>query len=659
MTAKTDLQKQIQGLQEQAFHCKKDSKKLELEFEIDRIARTVIEAPLMLDDRHAMLTDLLRIRAQLVHHFLVNGIKDTCLFLNPIQNIPPSPLCPAYNKMAFPTISTYHKIGSNIACFRLDPKALEHVPKAVLEKTSSLEGKEVDLLWTAIDGRFYDQRSRSLNHSSHAWAHRHALPGPEKILVQGKELNHPDSNTSFDVNMGIFPEVGLEKSHELGAIAFDHLSPMNVHVHARSKIKAPNSGDMLYSPDNAHFRVILGSPFSIDWSVMQKDQRIAITKRLIIFDYDHPICKALLQTIRDCDSLETHLQRLTNVPSAIEKTFAPVIKAFEDDNPDAMKLFHELPPAFQYGVYREAWVSFDSPYGIHGDFGRASFEKDGNLDVKYHCNNVRRAEAVHRLSTRLEHLLVESQFDLLFRSQSLVKGDNVLTMMKCAQLFYKEPKQALVEFGNLPKHEQEAIYFAYWEIKGCPRIDGFSTNRFHNEGKHEAKQKAQAVLLAASRQPHLFTKPIIEKIATDELEEKTDLNPIQDVNVPHLVQQENNEDQLSSLETSDNLYDTPSPALKKDEAIADCEIPLQERVSSEIMNLVFDSGFQSLDYSTKATRVNKILSPLEKNLRDTIYNSVYHNSRDPGKGGPSWGELHIADDLEVLVNSIQEAFGTT
>src|SRR5256885_13007092 len=49
------------------------------------------------------------------------------------SNIPPSPLCPAYNKMTFPTISTYHDIGWNICSMRLDPKALEFVPAAVLE----------------------------------------------------------------------------------------------------------------------------------------------------------------------------------------------------------------------------------------------------------------------------------------------------------------------------------------------------------------------------------------------------------------------------------------------------------------------------------------------------------------------------------------------
>jgi hypothetical protein len=86
--------------------------------------------------------------------------------------------------MSFPTISTYHTIANNIACIRLDPKALEYIPKAVLEKAGPLEGKEIDLLWTAIDGRFYLFGNRHfLNHSAHPWAHLHALPGPEKILA--------------------------------------------------------------------------------------------------------------------------------------------------------------------------------------------------------------------------------------------------------------------------------------------------------------------------------------------------------------------------------------------------------------------------------------------------------------------------------------------
>jgi hypothetical protein len=458
--------------------------------------------------------------------------------------------------------------------------------------------------------------------------------------------------------MGIFPEIGLEKSQQLGAIAINHISPMNVHVHAREGLKVVKSGDMLYSPDNAHFHVTPGSPFSMDWSVMQKDHRIAITKRLVIFDYDHPICSALLHSIRNCNCLGTHLERLTLARTAIEKTFFPLIKAFENDSPNAMETFHQLPLAFQHGIYREAWVAFDSPQGVHRDFGRASFEKDNSLDLKYHCDHQKSAEAIRRFSARLEQLLVGSQFDLLFQSQSLVKGDNILTMMKCAHLFYQTPKEAMSAFGQLPQQQQEAVHFAFWELNGCQRIHNFSTERFplNTEYKHEIKSKVQAILLAASRQPHQFLRPIVENSAPLPREDSTHdiLTLIEEIDELTLLEKSNKDPDILNRH-SDDFQILPSPEQEQQDTI---EIPIQaqfseQQVSERITDLVFNPKFQSLDNSKKAALVNGILSDLGDELKNRIYGKVFQNSQDPQKGGKSWGELHVADDLDVLINSVQ------
>jgi hypothetical protein len=638
MTAKITIQQQIQILQQQIFLLpgnKNEAEKIELEMEIDRIARSLIEAPMASEERREMLTELLRLRARFVQHIPVKGIIDSCLFLNLIQQVPPpSPLCPAYNKMAFPTISTYHQIGSNISCMRLDPKALEYVPKNVLDQVGPLEGKEIDLLWTAIDGRFYSF-NRSLNHCTHSWAHRHALPGPEK---------NPDSNISFDVNMGIFPEVGFEQAHEPGAIAVGHISPMKVHVHAKENLQKINSEDMLYSPDNAHFRAIPGSPLGIDWSVTQKDNRVAITKRVVIFDYDHPICAALIASIRNCDCLDTHLQRLFAASEEVKNTFAPVIDRFKNDHPDAMQHFHRLPLAFQCGVFRETWVSFGSLCGIHGDFGRASFEKDPSLNEQFHCDHRRCAEAIRRFSDRMEHLLVQSQFDLLFQSQTLVKGDNVLTMMKCAQLFCQDPKQGLIAFGNLPDEEQEATRFAFWELNGCPRIANYSTEHFPLKCYDDKalKLKIDAIRLAASRQSHRFEKPLIENSAPNAFEVRS--------NLP-----------TENLGSSDKSEDSISPLLEELHIEAagrvDSDVSIADKIQGQLMDLVFDDTFQSLENWIKAEHVNQLFSSLEKTVRERIYGRVYENSRDRNKGGGYWGEKHVADDLEVLIHSFNEGLG--
>jgi hypothetical protein len=283
---------------------------------------------------------------------------------------------------------------------------------------------------------------------------------------------------------------------------------MNVHVHAEGQ-----STEMLYSPDNAHFCAIPGSPFAIDWSVTQKDKRVALTKRLVLFDYTHPICAALIQSIRNCPSLDTHLQRLRDVSSKIEDTFANVIQLLVANDPGAMEAFHKLPSAFQYGIYRETWKLFDSPHGIHGDFGRASFECDQTLNSKYHCDNTHCIEAVCQFAQHLNFLLVGSQFNLLFDSQSLVKGDNVLTMMKCAQLFIKDPKQGLDALAQLPTQQQEAVRFAFWELNECPRIHDYGSKEFarHYDRPELIQQRAHAILIAASRQKPRFDQPVIEK----------------------------------------------------------------------------------------------------------------------------------------------------
>ncbi len=712
----------------------KKEQKIDVEFEINRFARVIIESPLGKKDREELFDRLLRVRDLTIHHFPVNGLKVTCLFLNTIQNVPPSPLCPAYNKLAFPTISTYNTIGNNFVCIRLDPKALALVPGRVLEKAGSLEGKEVDLLYTVVHGEFYQNQKRSLNNNVHPWAHIHALPGDD---------------TACDVNMGIFPEIGLEKANVPGAVAFNHLSPMNVHVHPRSGTNG-GKGNMDYSPDNAHFNLVPGSPFSVDWSVMQKDNRVAITKRVVLFDETHPICQAIINSIYGCRDLLDHINRLEGVAQAIDTTLIPVSEAFAYDDPDAMRMFHHLPTAFQHGIYYQAWAAFDHPLNIHPDFGRASFENDNGLAEQYHCTNNQRAVIVNNFSAYLHGLLVDSQRDLL-HSQSLVKGDNVLTMMKCAQLFFKrDVTEALKAYQQLQVQEREAIQYAYWELNGCPRTGIFDPFNFPTK-IDDAKLKRQSILLAASRQPHRFEKPLIENVVESnavngdyelppelltpemlgefqpfKLNTSPDLDdsdlgnffipnpPLNYVDNSVRVEEVNEDEELPASSAYSSTSSTSSSSttnttttddgnelppgflanirrqlqLDPEFEVEDVELPASsaysstsstssstttntstttttatttqptpEEVNNLIINLVYDIEFQSRSNKDKASSVNNLLAILPKEQRDSIYGSVWHNSRDEKKGGDSWGENHVADDLEVLVEALQQVFG--
>ena len=230
---------------------------VEIETQIDAAARKIIATPMPSAEKQQALSELLTQRAHLLAHVPVNGLKGSVLFLNMTQiSLAPTPQCPYYKKMRLPTISTYHIIGSNIASIKLDPCALRHVPRLVLEKAGDLSSKQVDLFWTAIDGRIAVREDRCMNLCTHTWVHPAALMGDE---------------IKQDIQMGIFPDFGIMPHRGAGAIAVNDLSLMNVETHLD-----------LYSPDNAHLERIPNSPFGCLWSVLKKDNRVAITKMLVL-----------------------------------------------------------------------------------------------------------------------------------------------------------------------------------------------------------------------------------------------------------------------------------------------------------------------------------------------------------------------------------------
>ena len=437
------------------------------------------------------------------------------------------------------------------------------------------------------------------------------------------------------MDVGLFPEIGYEKVDDAGAIAINRLSPMHVHVHAPANLKNVQPEDMLYSPDNSHFRGIAGTPFGIDWSVMKKDDKVAITKRVVIFDYDHPICQALLNSIRNCSDLNDHLQALKAVPYAIQQTLSPVIEAFETDQPGAMALFHRLPLAFQNGIFRETWISFNLPRG-HGDFGRASFENQESLGRNFHCSNPKRADVVRSFCGRLEYLLVGSQFELLLQSQSLVKGDNVLKMMRCAELFKKDAEIALASFNmEFTEQEKEAVHFAFWELSGCPRTPNFGSTQFPlNCDNGQALQlKIQAVLLAASRQAHQFAAPIPEAPLEGNAQEAAEL-VFEELPVPPKKKRQ---------------FDLPASSAAP---IQNQEETASQAIRQEVLEFIFREEFDSLN--NKKERINAMLSRLDTNDRNEIYGRIFRYSRDPQKGGPKWAEEHVTDNIEILINSLQD-----
>ncbi|MBS0603842.1 MAG: hypothetical protein JSS60_02260 [Verrucomicrobia bacterium] len=614
---------------------------IEQELQIDAAARQIISAPMPSAERRLLLSELLRRRAELLTHVPVQGLKGTVVFFNVQQiGLPPTPLCPAYNKMRLPTISSYHTIGSNIASIRLDPSALPHVPKEVLEKAGDLSGKQVDLFWTAIDGRPFANLQRPINLDTHPWSHPHALPGHD---------------VKYDVNMGIFPEVGFKKSNWGGSLEMGTISPMQVHTHGHPK-------NMLYSPDNAHFEVIPDSPFGILWTVSQKDNRIAFTKMLVVFDYAHPVCRSIDRTIRGCNDLDTHVTHLEGIKKGIHETFGPLIELFEQNDPHAMEEFNKLPLAFQHGIFKETWIMKDSPRGIHGDFGKASFMNEGSLDVKHHCDAAARAEAVKRYAMSLGHLLCDSQRELLLNSQSLVKGDNVLKMMRCAQLIdNKQDKEAMELFQTFSQNEQEAVFFAIWELSDCPRGNpNFGRDAFLSQATFW-EMKKDALLFAASRQTPQFDRPLIEAPELPQELEKIEIpqaviTPNIDSSTP-VIPGETTETSTPVV-VSDTQVSTFNSSTTTSDLIANNEEPLTPpQVLDALIEMAFDSDFALLSKEEQKARIRGLFENLPVSLKNNVYGRIYDNSIDPHKGGPSWAEIHVADDLNVLILSLQELLG--
>lgn len=555
-------------------HAQVHESEVQQEMRFDRAARALPRTAAS-DAELAARYDLLRARATLLTHVPVNSVKETGLFLNMTQiGQAPTPLCPYYNKMRLPTVSIYNWIGPNVASIRLDPTALEHIPRHVLGMAGDLTGKSIDLFWTAVDARWLIKqiaadesrgKHRSLNLCTHSWTWPHALKGDA---------------SKRDILMGICPETGFKPAQDLGAIAINRLSLMEVHSH-----------DDLYSPDNAHFEPIPGSPFGVLWAVTKKDNQIAITKMLVLFQYDQeynqdPITQALANTFRYCPNLDTHLQRLDTVWETINSTFEQVLIAFDKDHPEAMKEFNKLHPGFQGGILQELKALKGQP-----DITLAQ------------CSNPERAAATRRFVKKLQYLLVESQLDLLLNSQPLVRGDNVLKLMSCAQLFSENrAPEGYQQFGNFTDKEKGEVYFATWEICRCPRGNNkFGEETFFSD-RTPNDMKKEAILLAASRLTPEFNNPPI--------------NP------------------------------TPPPL----PVVANTPGEVREA----ILKMLFEEEYQKAGPEKKRELVMQQLNRLELPMRNQIFGKIWELSPDPQKRGDRWGEIHVADDIETLVGALME-----
>ncbi|MBS0653663.1 MAG: hypothetical protein JSR39_09115 [Verrucomicrobia bacterium] len=616
--------------------------RLKLELKINKLARVVLSSP-HLEGREQIMNQLKLARAELLPN--LSGYVAGNLQLNLVQSIKPTPICPAYNKIEVPTVSTYHVIGSNIESVRLDGSAINSVPQSLRDRMGDLSRHKVDLFYTAIDGRPFkniDHVARGpMNLSLHTWAHPHAHPGDDV---------HQYPETTLLPIMGIqkAPAEQINPRHQdrprVDPVPFDGLRRFDVHAHLREHAQVRND-EMLYSPDNIHFNLVPGSPFAIFWSGAKLDHRACMTKMLVILDYNDPICQALLNSIRGAPNLLTHLERLQGVVDAIDDYFDPIINGFEQGNAVvAMQQYARLPEMYKKGIHYETWKLHQEPIGVHPDFGRVSFENDLTLVAERHSSNHQRAQALTAFKESLKQTLANSQAEMMTQSLPLARSDCSVTLMKCAREFQKNAAEGMRQFQLLPRELQESVRFAFWELSGAPRVADFGTLRFPGSSKD---LKIESLLLAASRQTDAYVPRIIE--------------PVVEEVVPVIVQDNSSPTTPNPLPQDSGTPSVLTPSVET--TPLDLSNSPEEDALAQLFSLTGSVEFALGTVEERSATVNRILEPFSHEFHQRVYFNFYNGYRlahpdEQGVGiGDNWGGRNIGKDIEVCIEAFMQAQG--
>jgi hypothetical protein len=514
----TDLSGAAEALvrQAQAVNLRKEgaAELSHIHLQISALAKTALTADLVEDERRKVIGYLTLAKCIASPNF-EDRVPDFRLLLNLKQPVTPFLRCPAYDKAQMPTFSTYHIICDHDAGFRLDPESCwMEIPENVRLAVGDCSPDHTDVLFSIINAspiRGQDPHYIG-NVCFHRWAYPHIKPG---------------FNVKKDVQMGMFPLMGVSSAKDdLAAIAFNRLSPMRVHCHAHVDGN-PNPQAMLYSENNAHFRADPDYPFFSCWIAGQVDGRTCINKVIGITDTSDPLCMIIRNSVRKCPNLFDHMTRIEEgVEQYIAENLEPIAKELDEDEAATLDRFAALPQWMKNQVYRQAWLLKGSPKGIHGDFGRMSFE-NREIDAAHFCSRKEQAQAIRQFAADLQDLLVDSQFRLY--ASRLDKGDNVETLMTMASLYLDgREEEASKLFAALNKAEKDGIFKEIWELNKCPLDKGphFGEDRFK---VCPNKEKAEAILLYASRCKQEFKPAVVseEEVAlpTEAVLESTEPSP--------------------------------------------------------------------------------------------------------------------------------------
>jgi len=328
-----------------------------------------------------------------------------------------------------------------------------------LEKLDLISKYSIGYGMLATDAMLHANELR-YNWVSHPWVFPQAQYGQDLKLF---------------LEMGIFEPVGVREVKTGDGIPFNALKHLEVFVH-------PKDGGTALSPNNAHFGISPEMPISAFWHAMLKDDKTVMVHQLIANIENHPMTNLLSSTFVDqqYQTVQAHLEQLkARWSEAIDATharFDVIARAFEEGMPDvALELFNALDVGEKKWVHFRIWQLLGEPIGVHGDFGRVSFEGAAELPAEYHATVEQKAQALRELCAKQI-----AAFDQILEGHfTLFETPHDLPIPSAEYLRKKEVAQPLIEvvkadgdlIGALEKLEEadrQKLFAIAWELKGCP-----------------------------------------------------------------------------------------------------------------------------------------------------------------------------------------------
>ncbi|MGE0671256.1 MAG: hypothetical protein AB7H48_13140 [Parachlamydiales bacterium] len=361
----------------------------------------------------------------------------------------------------------YYSPPQQSASMKLHGAQAQNLPESLqmilagrnLEKLDLISNYSIGYGTLATDAMLHANELR-YNWVSHPWVFPQAQYGQDLKLF---------------LEMGIFEPVGVREVKTGDGIPFNALKHLEVFVH-------PHDGGTGLSPNNAHFGISPEMPISAFWHAMLKDDKTLMVRQLIANIHDHPMTNLLYSIFGNAEyqTVQAHLDKLkARKPEAIEATYARfdvIAKAFEEGKPDvALDLFNALDVGEKKWVHFRIWQLLDEPIGVHGDFGRVSFEGAVELPAQYHATVEQKAQALRELSAKQI-----AAFDQILEGHfTLFETPHDLPIPSAEYLRKKEVAQPLIEvvkadgdliraLEKLEEADRQKLFAIAWELKGCP-----------------------------------------------------------------------------------------------------------------------------------------------------------------------------------------------